>query len=331
MRHSLVLCVLLMACGNETNERLARVEKKLDQIQQQPPAVTTASVEGSAPADPGPAEQARSAIKSRSADAFLHQRLAVHVPLRGGPGGLVYQVKPGTTFLYQYDTTTNTYTPIATVPDIIGEDGRAHVTKEQLTDFAHKLGDEPQRATPGHSPLRQTSADECVSSGSGAFIPLASDPLFGMVFATPEGTTILYRWDARQALYVPIADVDPVLGPDHKVSLSDATRTHLQDLLEHVAVAPPPAKARPPFGALQQTVVDDCVEAGVCAFVSLRNDPLFGCVYQMPQQATVLYRWDADKGLYMALTETGAIVGADHRPMIGEVQLAHLRTLLETQ
>ncbi|HKO57750.1 MAG TPA: hypothetical protein VJ276_17920 [Thermoanaerobaculia bacterium] len=330
MRNALVLCLLIVACRNESNERLARMEKRLDQIQQtssaettdwtNPPSVTSGST-----------DQERSAIKSVAANTFVHQRLGAFVPLRHGPDGLVYQIKPGAAFLYQYDSSTYLFSPIAKIPDIIGADGFVHLTREQRADFAHKLGDEPQKATPGHSALNQRWAEESVASGSGAFVPFRGDSMFGMVFQTPEGTTILYRWDATQALYLPIADVDPIIGPDRRVSVSVAAKAYLQDLLEHSAAPEPPAKLKPPFNALSQAVVENCVESGVCAFVSLKNDPMYGCAFQAPQQVTILYRWDADKALFMPVAEVEPIVGADHRPSIGEVQLAHLRSLLETQ
>lgn len=328
MRRALILCLLLITCQKETDERLKRVEKKLDQIRQHSAGGTSAARVVPPSDTPVSTELKDSTIKSSEADSFVHRRIAAFVSLLHDSDALVYQIAPGTTFLYRLDKSVWGYRPVVRVADVIGLDGYVHLTKAQLADLARKLGDEPRKATPVHSAIRQRWVEEIVEAGSGAFIPLGSDPQSGFVFQNPD-STILYRWDAKQALYLPIADVAPILNADHHVFITDEARSSLQDLLAHVTHTEPPARSQPPYGNLGQAVADDCVEAGVCAFVSMKGDPLFGCVLQAPQQVTILYRWDPDVAVYKSVTDVDPIVESDHHASISEAQMTHLRSLLE--
>ncbi|MEA2235371.1 MAG: hypothetical protein QOC81_95 [Thermoanaerobaculia bacterium] len=327
VRRAVILCLLLVACQNETNARLKKVEKELADAKANPP-VEQIYVPVPTPDVPTSPERRFIAIDPTVAANFVHQRIAAYVSSRDGSPALVYQIKPGMTFLYQFDSKTRLYGPLVEVADIIGEDGRVRITDGQLLDLAHKVGGEPPKWTPGNSPVRQGWVEKGVMAGSGHFVPLHGDPMYGAVFPTSEGATILYRWDAVQALYLPIANVDPIAEGDRNNSISDTQLAHLTDLLVRVVPGPLPPKSPLKDHAMGHSYIDDCVSAGVCAFIPFRNDPMFGVVFQTPQQAAVLYRWDSEKGAFISVAEVDPIVGSNHWPSISEERMSQLQNRL---
>jgi hypothetical protein len=145
---AIILAVLsLLGCQNETNDRLARVEKKLDQIQQQPAHV---------PDQPNPALTTAPAAPPSSPAAFtpymvVDRAVAViiannpvgkgrFVPTKDGPEyGYVQHADDGTSILFRLHEPTSQYIRVAVVPDILDADGNVAISGEKMANMRSLL------------------------------------------------------------------------------------------------------------------------------------------------------------------------------------------------
>jgi hypothetical protein len=138
MKRIALLCLFLTACQNqETNERLARVEKKLDQIQQNPPVekITVPTPESPLSTAPPPAPPTSDyyLIDRKAAVAVANNPDGVgrFVPTSRDPEeGFVFHEMSGKTRLFRLHASTGQYVPVAVVPNIMGSDGKVHITDE---------------------------------------------------------------------------------------------------------------------------------------------------------------------------------------------------------
>jgi hypothetical protein len=143
VRRALLLCLLLVACRNDTDERLKKVEKELADIKANPPVEKIYVPTPTATAAAAPATDSRSpqpprfnALRRDVAAIFVHQDAAAYVPFGDNPeGGLVYQVQPGQTVLFWFDPSANIYRPIQVVPDIVGPDFKVSISEAQMTNL----------------------------------------------------------------------------------------------------------------------------------------------------------------------------------------------------
>ena len=157
----LILATLsLLGCRNETNDRLARIEKKLDQIQQNPagetivvpsqtnPVLTTASgtpPPNVAPAEPAafvnpPLSQRQIQISAGVAELGVRRGQAAYVARDGNPQfGVVYQDVDKRAVLYKWNRDLKSYVSVCEVDPVLDHERLVDISPERMAKLQSQL------------------------------------------------------------------------------------------------------------------------------------------------------------------------------------------------
>jgi hypothetical protein len=151
---------LIVACRNETNDRLARVEKKLDQIQQNLPVQTisdpsqtnpvltsassthppNATPTETAPFVNPPLSQRQIQISTGVAELGVRRGEAAYVARDGNPQfGVVYEDVNKQTVLYKWNPDLKSYVSVCEVEPVLDHEHLVDISPERMAKLQSQL------------------------------------------------------------------------------------------------------------------------------------------------------------------------------------------------